>query len=68
MLNVLIKYISKINFLEKANWKWFFYKDFDKSMDLLNKVNEETTFIPIENLLFLSKLNKEKSLYIPLKD
>jgi hypothetical protein len=37
-------------------------------MDLLNKVNEETTFIPIENLLFLSKLNKEKSLYIPLKD
>ena len=30
----------------------FFYKDFDKLIDLLNKVNEETIFIPIENLFF----------------
>ena len=41
--------------------------DYDKLIELLGKVNEETIFIPIDNLLYLSKLNKEKSLYIPLK-
>jgi hypothetical protein len=46
----------------------FFIKILINQWILLNQVNEETTFIPIENLLFLSKLNKEKSLYIPLKD
>ena len=42
-------------------------KDYDKLIDLLDKVNEETIFIPVENLLYLTKLNKEKSLYVPLK-
>ena len=41
--------------------------DYDKLIDLLDKVNEETIFIPVKNLLYLTKLNKEKSLYIPLK-
>ena len=40
-------------------------KDFDKLIELLDKVNEETLFIPIENLLYLTKLNKETSLYLP---
>ena len=58
---------QRLILLKKQIESDFFYKDFDKLIDLLNKVNEETIFIPIENLLFLSKLNKEKSLYIPLK-
>ena len=41
--------------------------DFDKLIELFDKVNEDTIFIPIENLLFLSKLNKEKALYVPMK-
>ena len=41
-------------------------KDYDALIEILNKVNEDTRFIPIENLLFLTKLNKETSLYIPL--
>ena len=41
--------------------------DFDKLIELFDKVNEDTIFIPIENLLFLSKLNKEKALYVPIK-
>ena len=40
-------------------------KDFDKLIELLDKVNEETLFIPVENLLYLTKLNKETSLYLP---
>ena len=42
-------------------------KDFDKLIELLDKVNEKTLFIPIENLLYLTKLNKETSLYLPHK-
>ena len=41
-------------------------KDYDALIELLNKVNEDTRFIPIENLLYLTKLSKETSLYIPL--
>ena len=41
-----------------------FYKDFDNLMDLLNKVNEETIFISIENLLFLAKLKKNHYIYL----
>ena len=41
--------------------------DFDTLIELLDKVNEDTIFIPIENLLFLTKLNREKALYVPLK-
>ena len=41
-------------------------KDFDSLIEILNKVNEDTRFIPIENLLYLTKLSKETSLYIPL--
>ena len=44
----------------------FITKDFDALIDMLNKVNEDTIFIPIDNLLYLTKLNKETSLYIPL--
>ena len=40
-------------------------KDFDKLIELLEKVNEDTLFIPVENLLYLTKLNKETSLYLP---
>ena len=40
-------------------------KDFDKLIELLGKVNEETLFIPVENLLYLTKLNQETSLYLP---
>ena len=40
-------------------------KDFDKLIELLDKVNEDTLFIPVENLLYLTKLNKETSLYLP---
>ena len=40
-------------------------KDFDKLIKLLEKVNEDTLFIPVENLLYLTKLNKETSLYLP---
>ena len=41
-------------------------KDYDSLIEILNKVNEDTRFIPIENLLYLTKLSKENSLYIPL--
>ena len=41
-------------------------KDYDALIEILNKVNEDTRFIPIENLLYLTKLSKENSLYIPL--
>ena len=41
-------------------------KDYDALIEILNKVNEDTRFIPIENLLYLTKLSKETSLYIPL--
>ena len=44
----------------------FITKDYDALIELLNKVNEDTRFIPIENLLYLTKLSKENSLYIPL--
>ena len=40
-------------------------KDFDTLIQLLDRVNEETLFIPVENLLYLTKLNKETSLYLP---
>ena len=40
-------------------------KDFDTLVKLLDKVNEETLFIPVENLLYLTKINKETSLYLP---
>ena len=41
-------------------------KDYDALIEILNKVNEDTIFIPIDNLLYLTKLSKENSLYIPL--
>ena len=41
-------------------------KDYDTLIEILNKVNEDTRFIPIENLLYLTKLSKENALYIPL--
>ena len=41
-------------------------KDYDALIEMLNKVNEDTRFIPIENILYLTKLSKENSLYIPL--
>jgi len=41
-------------------------KDYDALIEILNRVNEDTRFIPIENLLYLTKLSKENSLYIPL--
>ena len=41
-------------------------KDYDTLVEMLNKVNEDTLFIPIDNLLYLTKLSKENSLYIPL--
>ena len=41
-------------------------KDYDALIEMLNNVNEDTRFIPIENLLFLTKLSKENALYIPL--
>ncbi len=41
-------------------------KDYDALIEILSKVNEDTRFIPIENLLYLTKLSKENSLYIPL--
>ena len=40
-------------------------KDFDTLVKLLDNVNEETLFIPVENLLYLTKINKETSLYLP---
>jgi hypothetical protein len=40
-------------------------KDFDILVKLLDKVNEDTLFIPVENLLYLTKINKETSLYLP---
>ena len=44
----------------------YFTKDYDALIEILNKVNEDTRFIPIENLLYLTKLSKENALYIPL--
>ena len=44
----------------------YFKKDYDALIEILNKVNEDTRFIPIENLLYLTKLSKENALYIPL--
>ena len=41
-------------------------KNYDALILILNKVNEDTRFIPIENLLYLTKLSKENALYIPL--
>ena len=41
-------------------------KDYDALIQMLNNVNEDTRFIPIENLLYLTKLSKENALYIPL--
>ena len=41
-------------------------KDYDALIEILNRVNEDTRFIPIENLLYLTKLNKENALYIPI--
>ena len=41
-------------------------KDYDALIEMLNNVNEDTRFIPIENLLYLTKLSKENALYIPL--
>ena len=41
-------------------------KDYDALIEMLNNVNEDTRFIPIENLLFLTKSSKENALYIPL--
>ena len=41
-------------------------KDYDALIEMLNNVNEDTRFIQIENLLFLTKLSKENALYIPL--
>ena len=41
-------------------------KNYDALILILNKVNEDTRFIPIDNLLYLTKLSKENALYIPL--
>ena len=41
-------------------------KNYDALILISNKVNEDTRFIPIENLLYLTKLSKENALYIPL--
>ena len=45
----------------------YIINDYDALVELLTKVNEDTIFIPVENFLFLSKLNKQKALYVPLK-
>lgn len=44
----------------------FVLKNFDRLIVLLDEVNEETLIIPIDCILEISKLNKEKALYIPL--
>lgn len=59
-------YLSKINFSKKEINSKYITKDYDALIEILNKVNEDTRFIPIENLLYLTKLSKENSLYIPL--
>ena len=50
---------------KEINSKKLITKDFDILIELLDKVNEDTLFIPVENLLYLTKLNKETSLYLP---
>ena len=52
--------------LKKSFDSEYIIKDYAQLIYLLDKVNEETIFIPVENLLFISKLNKEKALYVPL--
>lgn len=55
--------MPKINLSKKEIKSKYITKDYDALIEMLNNVKEDTRFIQIENLLFLTKLSKENALY-----